>query len=194
VLPAIAGTPFVERPGSVDAGRTYRDRRAQIKAIRGPRSVRDRAQRTPQIGDTQGPMSRENVDLVRDIYRVFDSDQEALIQMLDPAIEWVSPSDAIEPGARRGRAGVRDAFAATAMAWNDVTHTPQEFHDAGDKVLVAVTFRGHGRSSGMDAERTEFHLWTLRGRAAARFAWYYQRDEALAAAGLGAVSPSCGAA
>ena len=133
-------------------------------------------------------MSEENVDFVRSAYRVFDSDQDALIQMLDPAIEWISPSDAIEPGARHGYGGVRDAFAATAMAWTDVTHTAQEFRDAGDKVLVSVTFRGHGRSSGMDAERSEFHLWTLRDRAAVRFEWYYQRDEALAAAGLGATS------
>jgi ketosteroid isomerase-like protein len=139
-------------------------------------------------------MSKQNVDLVRGVYRVFDSDRDALIEMLDPAIEWVSPSDAIEPGARHGRAGVRDAFAATAMAWNDVTHTPEEFHDAGDKVLVTVTFRGHGRSSGMDAERTEFHVWTLRGRAAVRFEWYYQRHEAQAAAGLGVPIPSRGQA
>jgi ketosteroid isomerase-like protein len=137
-------------------------------------------------------MSEENVDLVRGAYRVFDSDQDALIQILDPAIEWISPGDAIEPGARHGHDGVRDAFAATAMAWNDVTHTAQEFRDAGDKVLVEVTFRGHGRSSGMDAERSEFHLWTLRDRAAVRFEWYYQRDEALAAAGLGAASGSGG--
>lgn len=133
-------------------------------------------------------MSEQNIDFVRGVYRVFDSDQDALIQLLDPAIEWVSPSDAIEPGARHGHAGVRDAFAATAMAWTDATHSAQDFHDAGDKVLVTVTFRGHGRSSGMDAERTEFHVWTLRDRAAVRFEWYYQREEALAAAGLAAAS------
>jgi ketosteroid isomerase-like protein len=135
-------------------------------------------------------MSKENVDLVRGVYQVFDSDQDALIQMLDPAIEWVSPRDAIEPGARHGHAGVRRAFADTAMAWTDVRHSAQEFRDAGDKVLVRVTFRGHGRSSGMDAERTEFHVWTLRDRAVVRFEWYYQHDEALAAAGFGAASAS----
>jgi ketosteroid isomerase-like protein len=129
-------------------------------------------------------MSGENVDFVRGVYRVFDSDLEALMSMLDPSIEWVSPDDAIEPGARRGRDGVRDAFAATAMAWNDVTHSAESFRDAGEKVLVTVTFRGHGRASGMDAQRTEFHVWTLRDRAVARFEWYYRRDEALAAAGL----------
>jgi ketosteroid isomerase-like protein len=129
-------------------------------------------------------MSSDNVDLVRAAYRVFDSDLEALLRMCATDIEWVSPHDAIEPGARFGQEGVRDAFAATAMAWDDTTHVAEELRDAGDKVLATVTFRGHGRGSGMDAERTEFHIWTLRGGLVARFEWYYQRDEALAAAGL----------
>jgi ketosteroid isomerase-like protein len=129
-------------------------------------------------------MSEENVELVRRAYEVFDTDLDALLELLDPAIEWISPSDAIEPGVRRGHKGVRNAFAATAMAWEETTHTPEDFIDANDKVLVTVTFRGHGRGSGMDAERTEFHIWTVGGGAIVRFQWFYQRREALEAAGL----------
>ena len=126
-------------------------------------------------------MSRENVELVRRAYEAFDTDLDTLLQLLDRAIVWVSPSDSLEPGERRGHAGVRDAFAATAMAWARPTHTPQEFTDAGDKVLVTVTFRGHGRGSGMEAERTEFHVWTVQGGAVVRFEWFYERQDALKA-------------
>jgi ketosteroid isomerase-like protein len=129
-------------------------------------------------------MSQENVEVVRRAYEAFDTDLEALLRLLDPAIEWVSPSDAIEPGLRRGRDGVRDAFAATAMAWDQPTHTAEGFVDAGDEVLVTVTFRGHGRGSGMDAERTEFHVWTVQSGAVIRFQWFYRRREALEAVGL----------
>jgi ketosteroid isomerase-like protein len=129
-------------------------------------------------------MSEENVEVVRRAYKVFDTDLDALLRLLDPAIEWISPSDAIEPGVRRGHKGVRNAFAATAMAWAEPTHTPEDFIDANDKVLVKVTFRGHGRGSGMDAERTEFHIWTVGGGTIVRFQWFYQRREALEAAGL----------
>ncbi len=129
-------------------------------------------------------MSRENVELVRRAYEAFDSDLEALLRLLDSAIEWVSPSDAIEPGVRRGHQGVRDAFAATAMAWADPTHTPHEFVEAGQKVLVPVTFRGHGRGSGMDAERPEFHVWTVSEGSIVRFEWFYQRERAVKAAGV----------
>src|SRR5437899_12517346 len=92
-----------------------------------------------------------NVELIQRAYETFDTDVDALLRLLDPAIEWVSPSDSIEPGHRRGHTGVREAFAATAMAWDRPTHRPQEFADASDKVLATVTFRGHGRGSGMDA-------------------------------------------
>ena len=36
----------------------------------------------------------------------------------------------------------------------------------------------------MQAERREFHVWTLRDGAVVRFQWFYQRDEALEALGL----------
>jgi ketosteroid isomerase-like protein len=129
-------------------------------------------------------MSSYNVEVVRGAYRVFDSDLDALLRVLDPAIEWVSPSDAIEPGVRTGHDGVRSAYAATAMAWEDTSHVPEAFRDSEDKVLATVAFRAHGRGSGMDAERTEFHVWTLRDGVVTRFEWYYGREQALAAAGL----------
>jgi ketosteroid isomerase-like protein len=68
---------------------------------------------------------------------VFDKDLDRLLALLDPAVEWVSQSDAIEPGIRHGHQGVRDAFAATAMAWDEPTHTAEDFLNADDRVLVA---------------------------------------------------------
>lgn len=129
-------------------------------------------------------MSAENVELVRRAYDVFDADLEALLRLLDPAIEWVSPKDAIEPGVRHGHDGVREAFAATSTAWDRPTHTPLAFTDAGENALVTTTFRGHGRGSGMEMERTEFHVWTVQGGAIVRFQWFYKRQDALEAAGL----------
>ena len=124
----------------------------------------------------------QRVEAARQIYEVFDTDLDALIGLLDPRIEWISPEDAIEPGLRRGHEGVRAAFEATAAAWEHPTHTPDEIEEVGDRVLVSVTFRGHGRGSGMDAERPEFHVWTLLDDVPVRFQWFYARDEALAAA------------
>jgi hypothetical protein len=37
----------------------------------------------------------------------------------------------------------------------------------------------------MDADQTEFHLWTLDAGRAVRFEWFYRREEALRRAVLG---------
>ena len=130
-------------------------------------------------------MGGENLELVRRAYEVFDTDLDALLGLLDPAVQWVSPGEALEPGVRHGHDGVRGAFAATAMAWDSPRHEPQDFFSADeDKVLVTVAFSGHGRASGMDAERTEFHLWTIRDGAVVRFEWFYRREAAMKAAVL----------
>ena len=131
-------------------------------------------------------MGGENTELVRRAYELFDSDLDALLLLLDPTIEWVSPGDALEPGVRRGHEGVREAFAATAMAWEDPTHVATDFYAPDDeKVLVTVNFRGRGRGSGMQADQTEFHLWTLRDGSVVRFEWFYRREPAMKAAVLG---------
>jgi ketosteroid isomerase-like protein len=130
-------------------------------------------------------MAEAGAALVRRAYEVFDTDLDGLLKLLDPEIDWVSPAEGIEPGPRHGHDGVKEAFAATAMAWDDPTHTPKEFVDAGGgHVLVAVTFRGHGRASGMEAERSEFHVWTVGDEAISRFQWFYDKAAARKAAGL----------
>jgi|SRR3954471_866511 len=131
-------------------------------------------------------MGRENVELVGRAYEVFDTDLDSLMPLLDPGIEWVSPADALEPGTRRGHDGVREAFAATAMAWEEATHVATDFYAPDDdKVLVTVNFQGRGRGSGMQADQTEFHLWSLRDGSVVRFEWFYRREAALRAAVLG---------
>src|SRR5438874_93871 len=84
------------------------------------------------LGDTARAMSEENVEVVRRAYGVFDTDVGRLLRMLDPSITWVSPRHALEPGSRHGHQGVRDAFAATGMAWDQTTHTLEELIEAAD--------------------------------------------------------------
>ncbi len=108
-------------------------------------------------------MSEENVEVVRRAYEVFDTDLDALLRLLDPAIEWISSSDAIEPGLRRGHKGVRDAFAATAMAWDEPTRTPEDFIDANDKVLVTAGYGSAGLTASAELYDPLADTWTAAG-------------------------------
>ena len=76
----------------------------------------------------------------------------------------------------------RTAFEAI----EDYRMEPEEFIDAGDdKVLVFSREGGRGRGSGAEVvTQPTAHLWTLRNRKAVRMQSYWERSDALEAAGL----------
>ena len=63
---------------------------------------------------------------------------------------------------------------------------PEEFIDAGDdQVLVFSREGGRGRGSGAEVmTQPTAHLWTIRNGRAVRMQSYWERTEALEAAGL----------
>jgi ketosteroid isomerase-like protein len=56
--------------------------------------------------------------------------------------------------------------------------------EASDQVLASVTFRGHGRQSGVEAEWSLWQLWTVRDGRFVRGQGFTNREEALEAAGV----------
>jgi ketosteroid isomerase-like protein len=53
-------------------------------------------------------MSEENVEVVRRFYRAWASKElPGPAELMDPEIEYVNPSGAVEPGTRRGPHGVQ---------------------------------------------------------------------------------------
>ena len=94
-------------------------------------------------------MSQENVEVVR---RLFDAqarnDVDTIRELYDPSIQWDDVSGLWgDWGARRGRDGIRDAFASWFEAFEDVTFTAEDFLDAGEHVVVVTRIRGRGRGS-----------------------------------------------
>jgi ketosteroid isomerase-like protein len=123
-------------------------------------------------------MSQENVDLVRSIYRLW-SERRPAGHLIDPALEYVNPSYAVESGTRHERAAlgkVRDVYP-------DFKVEPERFLDAGDDVVVIGT--AHGTSaSGVEAQWRQGYVWTVRDGRAVRFRWFNRPEEALEAVGL----------
>jgi ketosteroid isomerase-like protein len=131
-------------------------------------------------------MSRENVEIVRRGYDDFAQGRIAF-ELLDPEIEWRGPRefpDLAEP--HYGHEGVRQYIAQLSEVFNDYRMIAEEFIDAGgDQVLVFTREGGRGRGSGIEVQTNPTgHLWTLRNRKAIRMDSYWERSEALEAAGL----------
>jgi ketosteroid isomerase-like protein len=69
-------------------------------------------------------------------------------------------------------------------SWDEYRMTPVEFIDAGDQVLVIYRAAGRGKSSGIEVESRQAHLWTIRNGKALRLEVFSRPEEALEAAGL----------
>ena len=143
-------------------------------------------------------MSQENVEIVRVGYealtRGFESgafergefDAEDLA-WLDPEIDWRGPREFPDLAQSRfGHDGVREYFAVLSDALEEYRMHPEEFIDAGgDQVLVFSREGGRGRGSGAEVvTQPTAHLWALRDGKAIRLRSYWERSEALEAAGL----------
>ena len=130
-------------------------------------------------------MSQKNVELVRRRFDAFNQgDVSAMIELTDPAAVWWDRADDPDAGApHRGRDACMQHL-AEILQDTELQAEPQEFIDAGDRVVVGVHLVGRGRTSGAGFEEHEFHVFTLRGGKVTEIREYRDRAEALEAVGL----------
>jgi ketosteroid isomerase-like protein len=127
-------------------------------------------------------MSRENVEVVRQAWEAFARrDNEAAFALYDDEVEIHSPVDG---RVYRGLGGVRDYNRDWLSVWDDFSVDVEEWVDAGDHVVAIVQWSGRGKHSGVPAELTAAHLWTLRNGKLWRLRVFPTKTEALEAAGL----------
>jgi ketosteroid isomerase-like protein len=123
-------------------------------------------------------MSQENVELVREIYRLWNAGESAW-HLIDPEMEYVNPPYAVEAGTHRDRAvlsKIRDVYP-------DFSVEAERFVDAGEDVVVIGVARGTS-DSGLKAQWRQGYVWTIAEGTAIRFRWFNDPAEALAAVGL----------
>jgi ketosteroid isomerase-like protein len=128
-------------------------------------------------------MSAENVAIVRRIYAAWTEGSPVESGLLDPEIRWVNPHDAVEPGTRRGIQEFRSIAEGLGETFEGLRVDFDELIDAGDKVVVIGTLRGRGRASGVESERCQGHVWTIRDGRAVCFEWFNSPERALEAGG-----------
>jgi ketosteroid isomerase-like protein len=130
-------------------------------------------------------MSQENVELVRRMYAdgLLDHAGDDMRSLLHPDVEYVNPTDAVEPGTRRGIDEVMFAFRAWG-AFRTATSELRELFPAGDSVVAAVTFRARSRDSDVELTQDEAHTWTLDNGKVTRFEWCRDLASALDAVGV----------
>jgi ketosteroid isomerase-like protein len=137
----------------------------------------------------RGTMSEENVEVVRravELVRRRDeqsSGSRVGTGLLDDALE-VHDHDSPDLGVLKGHAGFLRWIDDWDEAWAEWRLEPEEFIDAGERVVVLVRLSARGRGSGVSLERRDGMVWTVRNGMAIRLDYYNSPAEALEAAGL----------
>jgi ketosteroid isomerase-like protein len=128
-------------------------------------------------------MSQENVEIVRG---GFDAFQEGDVsQWLDLMADDLVTYRAEPDGATyHGKEGFLQATADWTEDFSEWSVIPEEFIDAGDRVLVRVRQLARGEASGIPVEGEFWFVIEMRGGRAAKVSFYIRRGEALEAAGL----------
>jgi ketosteroid isomerase-like protein len=134
-------------------------------------------------------MSEENVAVVRAIYARWERADFSEVDWSDPDIEFATP-DSPESVAVTGREAMGRAWARFLAEWDEFSAEPEEYLDAGEKVVVLTRFGGRGRLSGASAKGLPgASVMTFRDGRVVRLAAYTDRDRALAEAGLTMAAP-----
>ena len=121
------------------------------------------AQGNTAVADNE---SKPNVAVVRGFYQAVDV--PAMLEFLDPQIEWRGPESLPWGGTFRGHDGVRKFFAIVADRIAEARREKQQYLDAGERVVVLL--RSIGRAKGGTGwDLPEVHVWTVRHGKAVSF-------------------------
>ena len=92
--------------------------------------------------------------------------------------------DIMDAGEYRGRAGIERWLEDWGSAWSEFNMEPEEFIDAGERVVVIIRMRAEGRGSGVKVERQDALIHEIRDGKVVRLDYYNNREQALEAVGL----------
>src|SRR5262245_15318158 len=130
-------------------------------------------------------MSEENVEIIRDAYKRWNRGDFGWATLVAPEFEYDAGAALVGLGG--GYQGLEGFMRFLDQFWGqfDEPHAePQEFIETGDSVLAVITFQGRGKQSGVEVKMEVFQLWTFRNGKVVRGQGFFDRAEAVEAAGL----------
>jgi ketosteroid isomerase-like protein len=128
-------------------------------------------------------VSQENVEAIQRAFVVWGETGEPDWTTMHQQIE-VHDHDIMDAGEYRGHEGFRRWLTDWSSAWSNFSMDPEEFIDAGERVVVVLRMRATGRGSGVEVERQDAIIFEVRDDMVVRVDYYNNRAQALKAVGL----------
>jgi ketosteroid isomerase-like protein len=130
-------------------------------------------------------MAQENVEIVRRGFEAWEQgDLAAHLRLVHEDIVCARVAPLINPRTYHGIEGYLEFAGEWLAPYDDLTFLPNEYIDAGDRVLVEVPQEGRLAGSDRVVRGTFWFLMTLHDGKLIKFEIYGERDQALQAAGL----------
>jgi ketosteroid isomerase-like protein len=126
-----------------------------------------------------------NLELVRSIYAGWERGDFSSAAWADPEIEFAY-ADGPEPGHWTGVEAMSARYLEWLRGWKDFRANPERYLVVDDRrILVFVRNTGRGRTSGVEFEqRSVANFFEIRDGRVTKLVLYWDRDHALADAGL----------
>ena len=127
-------------------------------------------------------MSEHDVNAVRRIYGAFERwDFDELLSNVSHDMELTLPDTVPFGGTRHGPGGIR-TFARLFQDHLEAGFAePDDFLDAGDRIVVTGRIRGRARRTGRDFEVPFAHVWTFSDGVPSRCHSYFDTAPVMAA-------------
>ena len=126
-------------------------------------------------------MPDANVEALQRGYEALNrGDLSAVLELLDPDIEWHEPAPSPDAGTHRGRDSFERFFRGWLDSFEDFQVEPEKVVARGGKLIAVVNQSGRGRASGVRVDTRLAHVWTVRDGRAIRWESVADPDEALA--------------
>lgn len=121
-------------------------------------------------------MSQENVETIRGIYESFGrGDITQVLGQMEQGIEWNEAENFIYADRNPyvgPQAILEGVFMRLGTEWEDFKVTPEEWLDAGHRVVVLGTYSGAHRTTGKKVRAQFAHVWGVREGRVVRFQQY----------------------
>jgi ketosteroid isomerase-like protein len=128
-------------------------------------------------------MSQENVETVRRGFAAFErGDLDQILALA--ADDMVTYRRDLDQATYHGKEGFLQATVEWIEGFSEWSVLPEQFIDAGDRVVVRVLQSATGEESGVPVEQDFWFVFEIRDDKIAKLSFYTREAEALEAAGL----------
>jgi uncharacterized protein len=110
------------------------------------------------------------VDVVRRLYQAFaDDDVAAVVDILDPAVEWTEAEGYIYGGRYYGPEAVLEVFRRDRSEWEGFTAEPEMMISEGDQVVTRGWYSGVYKATNKSLKARFVHWYTVKDDKIVRF-------------------------